>query len=59
MILIKLKCPFLISIFLLGMYVGDILDGTTSKDGSPVIVKETVATALVDAKNVLGPVYLS
>lgn len=40
----------------LGMYVGDILDGTTSKDATPEIVKETVATALVDANNVLGPV---
>ena len=39
-----------------GMYVGDILDGTTSKDATPEIVKETVATALVDANNVLGPV---
>eukprot|EP00794_Sanderia_malayensis_P008124 gene8124-8994_t len=40
----------------LGMYVGDILDKTTSKNGAPVVIKETVATALVDGNNVLGPV---
>ncbi len=38
------------------MYVGDILDGTTSKGNAPFVVKETVATALVDGNNVLGPV---
>ncbi|XP_065069084.1 uncharacterized oxidoreductase YjmC-like isoform X1 [Rhopilema esculentum] len=40
----------------LGMYVDDILLGTTAKTGSPEIVKEKAGTALVDAKNVLGPV---
>ena len=38
------------------MYVGDILEGTTQKTGSPEILKEKPGTALVDAKNVLGPV---
>ena len=40
----------------LEMYVGDILEGTTEKTGSPEILKEKPGTALVDAKNVLGPV---
>lgn len=38
------------------MYVGDVLNGTTYKTGTPVILKERPGTALVDAKNVLGPV---
>ena len=38
------------------MYVGDILEGTAQKTGTPEILKEKPGTALVDAKNVLGPV---
>ena len=38
------------------MYVDDISEGTAEKTGTPIIVKEKVGTALVDAKNVLGPV---
>ena len=41
------------------MYVGDILEGTTQKSGTPEVVKEKPGTALVDAKNVLGPVCSS
>lgn len=40
------------------MYVGDILEGTAQKAGSPVILKEKLGTALVDAQNVLGPVSI-
>ena len=40
------------------MYANDIIDGTTAVDATPEIVKETPATALVDAKNVLGPVRM-
>ena len=47
-----------VTIFL-GMYVGDILEGTAQKSGTPEIVKEKPGTALVDAKNVLGPVCSS
>ena len=43
-------------ILFLGMYVDDISEGTAEKTGTPIIVKEKVGTALVDAKNVLGPV---
>ncbi|MGH0127207.1 UNVERIFIED_CONTAM: hypothetical protein FKN15_074542 [Acipenser sinensis] len=38
------------------MYVKDIQTGICSKDGEPVIEKESVATALVNGENVLGPV---
>lgn len=38
------------------MYVKDIKDGICAKDGEPVVEKETVATALVEGKNLLGPV---
>lgn len=30
--------------------------GICAKDGEPVLEKETAATALVDGKNLLGPV---
>ena len=36
------------------MYLLDITSGTTAKQGEPKIIKETVATALVDGNNVLG-----
>ena len=38
------------------MYLVDITSGTTAKLGEPKIVKETVATALVDGNNVLGKI---
>lgn len=38
------------------MYVKDIKTGICAKDGEPVVEKESVATALVDGKNLLGPV---
>lgn len=38
------------------MYVRDVKEGTTLPDGQPVIDRETVSTALVNANNVLGPV---
>ncbi|XP_041132712.1 uncharacterized oxidoreductase YjmC-like isoform X2 [Polyodon spathula] len=38
------------------MYVKDIQTGICSKDGEPAIEKESVATALVNGENVLGPV---
>ncbi len=38
------------------MYVKDIQTGICAKDGEPVVEKETAATALVDGKNLLGPV---
>lgn len=38
------------------MYVKDIQTGICSKDGEPIIEKESVATALVNGENVLGPV---
>ena len=40
------------------MYVGDILEGTAQKAGNPEILKEKPGTALVDAKNLLGPVSI-
>ncbi|XP_045158962.2 uncharacterized oxidoreductase YjmC-like [Mercenaria mercenaria] len=40
----------------LDMYVHDIETGITVSDTEPVIVKETAGTALVDGKNLLGPV---
>ncbi|KAJ8311306.1 hypothetical protein KUTeg_011142 [Tegillarca granosa] len=41
----------------LDMYISEIKEGmTTSGDNEPTILKETVATALVDGNNVLGPV---
>ena len=36
------------------MYVTDVTSGTTEKKGTPKILKETVATALVDGNNILG-----
>ena len=38
------------------MYVKDIQTGICAKDGEPVVEKESAATALVDGKNLLGPV---
>ncbi|KAG5839084.1 hypothetical protein ANANG_G00201180 [Anguilla anguilla] len=38
------------------MYVKDIQTGICEKDGEPTIVKESVATALVNGNNLLGPV---
>ncbi|XP_037622730.1 uncharacterized oxidoreductase YjmC-like [Sebastes umbrosus] len=38
------------------MYVKDIQTGICAKDGEPVVVNQTAATALVDGKNLLGPV---
>ena len=38
------------------MYVRDVKSETTLPDGEPVIDKETVSTALVNANNILGPV---
>lgn len=38
------------------MYVKDIQTGICAKDGEPVIDKESPATALVNGKNLLGPV---
>ncbi|XP_034031893.1 uncharacterized oxidoreductase YjmC-like isoform X1 [Thalassophryne amazonica] len=38
------------------MYVKDIESGICAKDGEPVVLKESVATALVDGMNLLGPV---
>jgi LDH2 family malate/lactate/ureidoglycolate dehydrogenase len=40
----------------LEMYVRDVKEGTTLPDGQPIIDKETVSTALVNANNILGPV---
>jgi LDH2 family malate/lactate/ureidoglycolate dehydrogenase len=38
------------------MYVRDIKEKTTNTNAEPKISKETVSTALVDGKNLLGPV---
>ncbi|XP_075905389.1 putative oxidoreductase YjmC isoform X2 [Nelusetta ayraudi] len=38
------------------MYVKDIKTGICAKDGEPVVEKESAATALVDGRNLLGPV---
>ncbi|XP_023698049.1 uncharacterized oxidoreductase YjmC-like isoform X1 [Paramormyrops kingsleyae] len=38
------------------MYVKDIQTGICAKEGTPTIDKETVATALVNGRNLLGPV---
>lgn len=40
----------------LDMYVRDVQTGMTACDVEPSIIKETIATALVDGNNVLGPV---
>lgn len=40
----------------LDMYVRDIQSGMTVHSAEPALVKETVATALVEGNNVLGPV---
>ena len=45
----------IIMCYLLEMYVNDIGSGITVADKEPSVVKETVATALVDGNNVLGP----
>lgn len=45
-----------LSTFLTDMYVKDIQTGICAKDGEPVVEKESAATALVDGKNLLGPV---
>ena len=37
-------------------YVRDVKAGTTNSKEEPSIIKETVSTALVDGKNLLGPV---
>lgn len=38
------------------MYVKDVKTGICAKDGEPVVEKESAATALVDGRNLLGPV---
>lgn len=38
------------------MYVKDVLSGMCAIDGEPVVKKESSATALVDGRNLLGPV---
>lgn len=38
------------------MYVKDIQSGICAKEGEPVVEKQSAATALVDGKNLLGPV---
>lgn len=38
------------------MYVKDIQSGVCAKNGEPVVEKESPATALVDGRNLLGPV---
>ncbi|XP_018620796.1 uncharacterized protein LOC108942142 [Scleropages formosus] len=38
------------------MYVKDVLTGICEKAGEPTVDKETVATALVNGRNLLGPV---
>lgn len=38
------------------MYVKDIQSGICAKEGEPVVEKESAATALVDGRNLLGPV---
>lgn len=45
-----------LTIFLTDMYVKDIQTGICAKDGEPVVEKESAATALVDGRNLLGPV---
>lgn len=40
----------------LEIYVNDLKSGIVEKDGQPVTIKESAATALVDGKNSLGPV---
>lgn len=47
---------FVPSLSLTDMYVKDIQSGICAKDGEPVVEKESAATALVDGKNLLGPV---
>ena len=38
------------------MYVRDLKTGLTASDDEPAIVNETVSTALVDGRNLLGAV---
>ncbi|XP_041054076.1 uncharacterized oxidoreductase YjmC-like isoform X1 [Carcharodon carcharias] len=40
----------------LDMYLNDLKTGICAKDGEPVIEKSTVATALVNGNNLIGPV---
>ncbi|XP_052808242.1 uncharacterized oxidoreductase YjmC-like isoform X1 [Mya arenaria] len=40
----------------LDMYITDTTSKTMATSGKPIVVKETVATALVDGNNILGPV---
>lgn len=39
------------------MYITDVKTKTTASSGAPQIVKETVATALVDGNNILGKAF--
>ena len=39
---------------ILDMYIMDVKTKTTAAAGSPEIVKETIATALVEGNNILG-----
>jgi len=50
------SCFIVVLLLFLDMYVKDIESGICAKDGEPVVEKETGATALVDGKNLLGPV---
>lgn len=50
------RVALLCSVSLTDMYVKDIQSGICAKDGEPVVEKESGATALVDGKNLLGPV---
>ncbi len=36
------------------MYVNDLMSGVMSHDDEPAVEKETVSTALIDGKNLLG-----
>lgn len=49
-------CELTFDLSLSDMYVKDIQSGICAKDGEPVVEKESAATALVDGKNLLGPV---
>ena len=44
-------------LFLTDMYIKDVQTKTTSTTGTPEIVKETVATALVNGNNILGKTW--
>lgn len=49
-------CAHCLCTYSTDMYVKDIQTGICAKDGEPVVEKESAATALVDGKNLLGPV---